>query len=164
MKKVALVVGMMLLLPMAARAQKNEIFLGYSLNRFDAKPSDVYFGGWEASYTYKFTSYVGITGDVDGDYGSVYSSRTNYHSYLGGLTFYLPLRKFTPYAHGLVGGSHLSMQSVVSGCTSYTFGGGVDYTITRHVAARLFQYDYLRTHFTQTSSDGRISFGIVFHF
>jgi outer membrane protein OmpA-like peptidoglycan-associated protein/chitodextrinase len=91
----------------------------------------------------------------------------------------------TPFIQALFGGVHASGVTL-SGCSgigcsplpsenafTMTAGGGLDISVTRHVAVRAFQAEYLMTRFADRSSsagqtarqnDVRLSAGIVFRF
>jgi hypothetical protein len=163
MRKAALLVGIFLLVPLAAHAQKNEIFAGYSFMRMEAAPSNIVIGGWEGSYTYKLSDYFGITGDASGHYGSLFNTRFNFHSYYAGAQVSLPLR-FSPFVHFMVGDTRLSFQNLVTNKLSVAIGGGVDYRASSSFYVRLVQVDYLTGEHTQTTPESRISTGIILRF
>lgn len=166
MRKAALLVGIFLLVPLAAQAQKNEIFAGYSFQVMEAHPSGfAVINGWEGSYTYKVSSYFGITADASGDYGTVVNSRMNFHSYLFGPQVQISLsRHFAPFAHALFGVSRESFQSFTTNKFSFADGGGVDYRISESFSIRLIQADFITGNFTQSSPESRFSTGIVLRF
>jgi opacity protein-like surface antigen len=167
MRKLALLVGILLCVPLAARAQtnNNEVFAGYSFMPMDAFPprSGPVISGWEGSYTFKLSDYFGLTGDTSGHYGSINNARLNFHSYYGGAQVSLPLR-FSPFVHVMLGDTRLSFQSIVTNKFSVAMGGGVDYRASPSVSFRLVQVDYLSGLHTQATPDSRISMGIVFRF
>src|SRR5579864_1956761 len=135
MRKAALLLGLFLLVPLTARAQKNEIFAGYSFQVMEARPSGfALINGWEGSYTYKFSEFLGISGDVSGDYGTVLNSRMNFHSYLIGPQIQLPLpRNFTPFVDARFGWSRLSFQGLLTRKFTFNAGGGMDYKVTKNI-------------------------------
>lgn len=166
MRKAALLVGMFLLVPLAAHAQKNELFVGYSFMRMEAHPSSMNFiGGWEGSYTYQPWTYLGFTGDVSGDYGTVLNSRMNFHSYLFGPQVQIPLpHNLSPLVHVLFGVSRESLQGIISHKFSSSVGGGLDYRALDHISFRLIEADFITGNFTQSSPESRFSTGVVFRF
>lgn len=163
MRKAALLVGIFLLVPLAAHAQKNEFFAGYSSMRMEAAPSNIFINGWEASYTRLFSQYFGIRGDTSGHYGSSGGSHFNFHSYYGGVQFRLPLR-FSPFVHTMLGDTRLSFQGRVTNKISLADGGGLDYRASDSFYVRLIQFDYLSGLHTQISPEFRASTGIVIRF
>jgi peptidoglycan-associated lipoprotein len=81
--------------------------------------------------------------------------------------------RFTPYAQLLLGASHASGslapgQFGPASSTAFAMaaGGGIDFTVTRHLALRLAQTDYLLTLFPNQTNDRqnnfRVSTGVVF--
>ena len=94
---------------------------------------------------------------------------------VGGRYSLRRLRRFTPYAQLLLGASHasgsLAPDKIALG-TSTAFaraaGGGLDFTLTHHLAVRLVQTDYLLTLLPNQTNDRqnnfRVSTGAVFRF
>jgi peptidoglycan-associated lipoprotein len=173
------------------------IFGGYSYLRNDSNG----FNGWEGQGTFNFNRYLGVTADVSGASltpfsfsGLGFSAGTYQHlnSYLFGPTVTTNLGRSAVFAHALFGEARSSLGAGVdipiiggisAGLTSanafaMAFGGGIDIGLTRHLAIRAVQVDYLRTQFSATdalttglsSSLGnwqnsfRYSTGIVFRF
>jgi len=165
MKKIAFLLVLILCVPLAAQAQRRkfEAFLGYSLQHVEGMPSNANLNGWEGSLTYKLTPFLGITGDTTANYGTLTNSSINFHSYLAGVQASLP-RRFTPFVHVLAGISRSSVFGNVSHTFSMAIGGGVDYRATHFISIRLIQADELTGATKQTSSDVRISTGIVLRF
>jgi hypothetical protein len=166
MRRAALLVGVFLLVPLTAHAQKNEIFAGYSFQVMEARPSGfAVINGWEGSYTYKLSDFFGITADASGDYGTVVNSRMNFHSYLAGPQVQIPLaRHFAPFVHALFGASRESFQGFITKKFSFADGGGLDYRASESFSVRLIQVDFITGNFTQSSPESRFSTGIVFRF
>jgi len=173
------------------------IFGGYSYLRNNSNG----FGGWEGQGTFNFNRYLGVTGDVSGvsvtpfGFSALGFSAGTYqrlNNYLFGPTITANLGRSAVFVHALFGEAHSSLGAGVSipivggistGITStnafaMAFGGGIDIGLTRHLAIRAVQVDYLRTQFNATdalttglsSSLGnrqnsfRYSSGIVFRF
>lgn len=166
MRKAVLFMGVFLLLPLGAQAQKNEIFAGYSFERMEAHPSSMNFiNGWEGSYTYNWTTFLGFTGDFSGDYGTVLNSRMNFHSYLIGPQVRIPLpRHFSPFVHALFGWSRESFQGIITRKSTSSVGGGMDFRVSQGFSFRLIQADFITGNFTQSSPESRFSTGIVLRF
>ena len=173
------------------------IFGGYSYLRNSSNG----FGGWEGQGTFNFNRYLGVTADVSGTsvtpfgFSALGFSAGTYqrlNNYLFGPTITANLGRSAVFVHALFGEAHSSLGAGVSvpiiggistGLTSanafaMAFGGGIDIGLTRHLAIRGVQVDYVRTQFNATdalttglsSSLGnrqnsfRYSSGIVFRF
>lgn len=152
------------------------VFFGYSYNRADTGSNNRgNLNGWEGSVEGKFLPFVGIVGDVSAQYGTlqipdVVSSSTRIQSYLVGPRVSFPIGKFRPFAHILIGASHLHETSggVLPSNSETDFadavGGGIDYHLIPRVAWRV-QVDDLQTRFRgDRQDDTRISTGPVVHF
>ena len=173
------------------------VFGGYSYLRNNTNG----FNGWEAQGTFNFNRYLGVTADVSGasltpfSFSALGFSASTYqhlNNYLFGPTVTASLGRSAVFAHALFGEAHSSLGAgvgipIIGGISSditsanafaMAFGGGIDIGLTRHLAIRAVQVDYLRTQFNATdalttglsSSLGnrqnsfRYSTGIVFRF
>lgn len=117
--------------------------------------------------------------------GGVVSARGNLFTLMVGPRLSFRYSRFTPFVQGLFGMDRDGKVTLSNcsgfGCTplpeasSYTFavGGGLDITLTRHLALRLFQLEYVPTRFPDPTSsagtlewqgDMRVSTGLVFRF
>jgi opacity protein-like surface antigen len=177
-----LVAAILLLLSLSAVAQTTdrfEVFGGYSYfggsytaeEIFPTNPS-----GWNVSATGKLKRWIGITADFSGYSQSNSADSANAYNFLFGPTVSLPFHRFTPFAHFLLGDSHVSPSSSPFLTSNNSFalavGGGLDYTVINHIALR-FQIDRLHNGFTTSDNQlqyrvdhnfPRISTGIVFRF
>lgn len=140
---------------------KGDVFFGYSYNNADfnaAGRSNL--NGWEGSLEGKFAPWVGVVADLSGHYGS----GASVHNVIFGPRISVPIGKFTPFAHVLVGVGHISDGSVSNTSFSDAFGGGIDYRMIHGLGWR-FQLDALQTRFfSATQDDVRFSTGIVLRF
>jgi opacity protein-like surface antigen len=180
---------------------KVELFLGYSYlrgvptrspgNRMDS------LNGGSANIAFNLNRYLGIVADVGGynateiqitsaganSAGVSDASGTAFTFMAGPRLSWRKHDRITPFAQVLVGGIHAS-EVTLSNCNgplctplpsenslALTAGGGVDLKISRHVALRLVQAEYLMTDFAdlstgerQTQNDIRLSSGLVFGF
>lgn len=173
------------------------IFGGYSYLRNNSNG----FNGWEGQGTFNFNRYLGVTADVSGasltpfSFSALgFSAGTYQHlnNYLFGPTVTASVGRSAVFAHALFGEARSSLGAGVSvpiiggistGLTSanafaMAFGGGIDIGLTRHLAIRAVQVDYLRSHFNTTDAlttglssnlgnwqnSFRYSTGIVFRF
>jgi|SRR5580700_884708 outer membrane protein OmpA-like peptidoglycan-associated protein/opacity protein-like surface antigen len=181
---------------------KVEWFLGYSFWR--AMPTSSsnrmgYLHGGSTSVAYNFNRYLGLVADFGGFDNSrltllgptgsetVNSNGSAYTYVFGPRLSYRRYERITPFAQALFGGVHASSVNI-SGCTGSSsctplgsdnafatmLGAGFDLKISRHIAWRVFQGEFLLTHFKDPFSANpdergwqknvRFSTGIVFRF
>ena len=128
------------------------------------------FNGWEGQGTFNFNRYLGVTADVSGSSLSPFSfsflgasagTYQHLNNYLFGPTVAGQFGRSAIFAHALFGEAHSSLGAGLSvpiigglstGLTSanafaMAFGGGIDIGLTRHLAIRAVQVDYIRTQF-----------------
>jgi hypothetical protein len=104
--------------------------------------------------------FVGIVADFSGHYGV----GDSVHNVIFGPQLSVPVGKFTPFVHALVGIGHISGNSVSDTSFSDALGAGLDYRLIHGLAWR-FQGDALQTRFFgQRQDDVRISTGVVLRF
>jgi outer membrane protein OmpA-like peptidoglycan-associated protein/opacity protein-like surface antigen len=178
---------------------KVELFLGYSHVRAapmgNAGNRLVYLHGGSTSVAFNVNRYLGLVADFGGFHanefgpnapptGGVVKASGDVVTYMFGprLSF---RHKVTPFVQALFGGVYASPVTLPGcsgfGCTplpsenalALAAGGGLDITLSRHVALRLFQAEYLMTRFADRSTsvgqtarqtDLRLSVGLVFRF
>lgn len=107
------------------------------------------------------------------------NSDTSVHTFLAGPRFsYRKKEKITPFAHALFGASRSHTETeVILDNGSRTFfsgnntsfaaalGGGLDIELSKNIALRVIQADYLLTRsFGFNANNARVSTGIVFRF
>lgn len=164
MRKLVLVLALVAIAPCAARAQKIQIFGGYSYLHLDNPAGKANLNGWELSGTVK-GRWLGLTADFSGDYGSPFGPSTSLHTFLFGPQLSIPFPVFSPFVHALVGGARLSSGGLSQTALTTAVGGGVDAHIAPFFSYRIFQVDYLATRFgSGTQNNIRVSTGLVFHF
>lgn len=170
----------------AAHAQegptKIDVFAGYSYLR--ARPStssadDFSLNGGSASVAYNVNNWLSGVADFGGYHtGSILGTGTDgtLSTYLFGPRFSdRHFGRFTPFGEVLFGVAHASANVVGASSQNafaMTVGGGVDYTVSRHLAIRPIKVDYLLTRFaelgtgngTQSQNNLRASAGVVFRF
>ena len=180
---------------------KVEWFLGYSFWR--AMPTATsnrmgYLHGGSTSVAYNFNRYLGLVADFGGydnnkltllspSGDQTFDADGSAYTYLFGPRLsYRMHERFTPFVQALFGAAHASSVTI-SGCGAganctplgsenafaMTAGGGLDITLHRHIALRLFQAEYLMTRFKDSSvlagqtgrqNNVRLSTGIVLRF
>ena len=174
-----------------AQLPGGNIFFGYTYSGGDvfANSSGLQgshstnFNGWELSGEGKFLPWIGLVGDLSAHYGShdVVACSTSAPpscasvnmdgkrvSFMVGPRVSVPVGRFTPFAHAMVGISHQSDHGsgLSNSDTSLitAIGGGIDYKLIPAVAWRL-QGDELHTRLFGSAQDHfRFSTGIVVRF
>lgn len=157
-----------------------DIFGGYS----HVGNYSVGMNGWIGSATWRIGQWLGVEGDVSGDYGSKStglpsgvlptlpsSFGSRMHSFnFGPAAYYFPKTssKYDAFGHLLFGDSHTNVNAAGFGNGSNSFswilGGGADYNFRPNWAGRA-QLDYLRTNFfNHGGGHGRIALGLVYKF
>ena len=139
--------------------------------------------GWMGSANWHVYRWLGVEGDVSGDYGSKglgsvamllpnvpNSIGSRMHSFDFGPsgTYHSPGGKYNGFGHLLFGFSHTNVNAAGVGegdtAFSWVLGGGADYNITPVWAAR-FQLDLLHTDFFNSGQNhGRVGLGVVYRF
>ena len=173
MRKVAFLLGLMLLLSIAAAAQgtpRVEVFGGYSHLLADLGNSSFNLNGFHVSGAENLNSWFGGVLDFSSHYGTHAGVNVNTQSIMYGPRFaYRKSRLITPSAHALFGAVHgseglygISMPDTHFGLA---LGGAVDVRVSDRVAFRVVQADYLMTRFLNLRQDNvRVSTGLVFRF
>jgi opacity protein-like surface antigen len=178
MRKLFILFGFALLVSSVAQAQETrgmEISGQYQYVRIypgQGAPSSSCQGAG-GTFAVNMNSWLGLVGDVGGCRVTGLPSGTSSHeiNYLFGprLT-YRTHGRLTPYAQVLFGGerataSATGVPSVSTNAFAMTFGGGADVQLTRHLAFRAIQFEYLYTHFGGAKQNNlRIQSGLVYHF
>ncbi len=167
-----------------AHAQDNskvDIFAGYSYLRFNpstAGVSSFSTNGGSASISYNATHWLSGVADFGAYHsGNILNSGADgtLSTYLfGPRVSYRHYERITPFAQVLFGVAHASASIAGASASDNAFamsvGGGVDVGISRHLAVRPVQLDYLLTRFNegangaQSQNNLRVSTGVVFRF
>jgi hypothetical protein len=153
----------LLLLSTAGFAQvptSGNVFLGYSYDRANFSGGGVNLNGWNGALEGKVAPFFGIVADISGQYGSGISQ----HNVLFGPRVSTSLGRIRPFAHLLIGVSHISGGGDSDTSFGDAIGGGIDYKLIKIIGWR-FQGDLLQTRFfDDTQNDFRFSTGVVVHF
>lgn len=134
--------------------------------------------GGSGSFEYNINRYLGVVADVGGYANTKSGVEDTLLTYMFGPRLNLRRNRFNPYVQTLFGGGYAWSGPSNNNQNAFTFavGGGLDYTVTRHIAIKPVQVEYLRNEFNSaklgdsTSSFGnhqngvRYSAGIVFRF
>lgn len=189
MPRLMLPLGLLLLLPLPARAQDTprvEIFGGFSFSNVKLGEERVNARGWHAMIAVNSRySWLEFEADVSGHYGSLDGARTATHVAMAGMRSSIRRGRLTGFVHSLYGVSFghppviaLNEFDPRPQRVWFTFtpgGGGLDIGLSKRIAVRLFQFDvifhsnapeYLQT-FPQTgysTMQFRLSSGVVLRF
>lgn len=195
MRKIAGILFGIFTIAGVAQAQiptSGNIFFGYSYSGGDVFLHDgvevqsashsASLNGWQASLEGKFLPWVGIVLDGAVDYGShslaacgfilppcrIVNMDGRRYTLMVGPQVSVPVGKFTPFAHALFGGAHMSNSGggLSSSDTSFAtaIGGGLDYKLIKGLALR-FQGDELHTSlYNGTQNHLRLGVGIDVRF
>lgn len=151
---------------------KATVFGGFSLLRNGGNTPK----GWDGQATFNFTRFLGITADIAGNYrpiasfsplpGVSASVNQSLYTFLFGPTVTGNFGRSAIFAHALFGAARAGSSAGVSlpiiggvstglnNATAFAmaFGAGVDIGLTRHIAIRALQLDYIRTNFSATDA------------
>jgi hypothetical protein len=175
----------------AQEAPRVEVFGGYSFARADLAGASANLHGLAGSVTYNFDNFLGVKADFSGHTGSKtifvpadpagtvpFDLRPSDFTFLFGPQMtYRKKQTIIPFGHVLLGGVNPINASQTGTSTSVTFvdgsdtgfglafGGGLDVKLSKRVALRIVQADYLLA-FTEgdTQNNIRLSTGLVFRF
>jgi hypothetical protein len=167
----------MMILGVSALAQdfpQGELFGGYSYNRSDGAN----FNGWGASITENVNSYFGIKGDFSGHYLTKSANGYKVENWLHTVAVgpQLSMRNseaFSGFFHTLIGATNRRLKSTPAAAPesdSHTvfaliFGGGLDVRISKGVALRVLQVDYMLNRYQgETLNNFRFAAGFVYRF
>lgn len=163
----AVLVFTLSLLATAQDAPKAEVFGGFSYLHIDTSGFsgvEANHYGWTAAATFNANRWFGIKADLSGHYKEV-APATSFNSFTAVFGPQLTYRaqKASPFVHALFGLNHVSIAGVGDSAFAAALGGGLDVDVTKNVAFRLAQVDYLMTrHLGTTQNNVRVSTGIVF--
>ena len=155
------------------------VFFGYSYAHGEIAGRQPGMSGWDGQLEGKFIKWFGIVADIGAQYGSVVNPQlcsipcpNPSHRFTGsrytvmfGPRLSLPISKYTPFFHVLLGAAHTSDSASLSDTSfSDAIGGGLDYRIIPALAAR-FQLDELQTRFYGGHQNhARLGLGLVIRF
>jgi len=175
-----------------------EVFAGYSYLRFSPTIGGLSgrdFNGGGGAVQLNFLKVLGVKADVMGYgattftrtvNGTTFSSTGNMFTYMFGPVFRIPLWRVKPFGEVLFGASHtdayanLANAIIAGGGTvsrvqnqhpfTMAVGGGLDITVTHHVAIRPGEFDYVLSRYSNplTSTNNQNNFrycgGVIFKF
>lgn len=179
MRTLLLASGVVFLVSVSLPAQdvpKAEVSGGFSVLRtVELSAFNLY--GWNASVAGNVNPWFGLVGDFSGNYASprsgIFGSAgvdVKAHTFLFGPRFsYRGGGRMTMFSHALFGAAHGSAGAFGDSASDSSFamalGGGFDARLTKAVAWRVFQADYLMTRFgSHRQNNVRLVTGIVLRF
>ena len=181
MKKLLGLVALLTLSTLPALAQsegypKFEVGGGFMYRNYDLQESPRQNEpGWFLTADYNFANWLGLDLDIDEGFVAANSVSFQFHhfTFMAGPQVYpLGHRKLTPFAHALFGDSSefFSAQDEFPAFSDNRFaweiGGGVDWSVTHHIAVRLGEFDFEQTHNFGNPVQNNFKYkgGVVFRF
>ena len=147
---------------MAADYPSSELFLGF---RYMNIARELNGFGWGGSYAYNFSGHFGLVGEVGGVYGSGNGRTFTLHDFLVGPRVTARGNPLNLFVHTLVGGGVATASGVGAGSGfMFALGGGFDYDLSKSLAIRLVQVDYVGLTGGGLVNSIRAQTGIVFKF
>jgi len=146
-----------------------QLGVGAEFFRFQSGPLNASMVGLNTTLTYYTNSWFGLEGDVSTAFspGTVYSGEhVKFFGGSGGFRIGGRRARWEPWAHALVGGSHLQPQTAAGGRNALMAqaGLGVDYRIDSRLSLR-GSLDWVYTnYFNQSQNSFQAVGGVVFHF
>jgi hypothetical protein len=145
-----------------------QLGLGVAWERFRSSIFNASEIGVNSSVAYFTNDWFGIEGGVSAMFApSIYDNDpVRIVNYVVGPKIAWRQRRWEPWAHVMVGGSHEQPQTVASGRNGFAIqaGGGADFRWNPRLSFRL-DADYLRNNFFKESQNNfLLGGGIVFHF
>jgi len=141
----------------------------YSISGGVASHDSYNLSGGGGQLAYNFNKWFGVAGDLAGYALTSGTVQPAAMSYLAGPRFTLRRRKASPFVQTLFGGVLSNDGITNAGLTSVfgmSAGGGLDFRVSRHVALRPVQAEYLLTKFPDGANNRQNSFryssGVVF--
>jgi len=145
-----------------------QLGLGVEFLRFRSSVLDASIVGVNTTISYYTNSWFALEGQLITAFGPPPSDNNHvkYFQGAGGIRIGGRRARFEPWAHVLVGGSHLQPQTAAGSrnALSATGGGGLDYRVNSRLSLRA-EVDYVYTGFwSQTQNNFQATAGVVFHF
>lgn len=145
-----------------------QLGIGATWERFRSKVFNASAVGVNTSVAYFTNDWFGIEGDITATYAPEIFQKEHVKliNYVGGPKIAWRQRRWEPWVHVLVGGSHEQPQTAGNSKSAFAaqFGGGADFRWNPRLSFRLGA-DYLHTNFFKSSQNNfLLGGGIVFHF
>ena len=127
--------------------------------------------GWEVTPVFKPSRVFGLAADITDEFGGTNGATVHLQTYLLGPQITIPGKKFSPFAHVLLGlgretiGGNNTVPPDSAIAIAWAVGGGLDVRLNHLLSIRAVQFDYMGTRFYgDMESRPRISAGVVIHF
>jgi hypothetical protein len=147
-----------------------DLALGYEFFHFHSAPFSANLNGLHTDLTYNVNNWFGIEGSLVSAFGgSVFSgeiAKSVLYTAGGRVSAGPSRRRWTPWAHVLIGGIHMFPQVAHEGRNGFALqlGGGADWAYTSRIAFRA-EGDYVRTMLYSSSQNNfQLGIGAVVHF
>jgi hypothetical protein len=147
-----------------------ELFGGYSYQRVNsAFGSGTGLNGWAADMQTNVKRSFSLATAFSGAYGNQLGAHLQLYTFLAGPRLVHRTKRANMFIHALMGGARMNARAAGVGDNSTAFstalGGGMDVRLTRRMAMRVFQTDYMLTRLGgNTQHNFRLSSGIVIRF
>lgn len=146
-----------------------QLGVGLEYLHFQSSAFDSNMLGLNTTVTYYTNSWFAVEGNVVTAFGpTVYNSNdhTKFFGGAGGIRVGGRRARWEPWAHALVGGSHLQVQTAEGGRNALMMqaGGGVDFRVHSRLSLRGEADWVYNTFFSQTQNSVQVVAGVVFHF
>jgi hypothetical protein len=179
MKQVAFGLGILLISGIVASAQEStpaiEIGANYSWFHVNSYNNGYHrtLNGGSGYFEYNLNKVVGLVGDFGGYANTNIGVDHRVFSYMFGPRFNWRHSRLTPYVQFLFGGAYAWDSAVGISTTQNGFasaaGGGLDFRLTRHIAFKPIQVEYVATQLpnavtnvNRNQNNIRYSAGVVF--
>jgi opacity protein-like surface antigen len=190
MRKLFLLLSAMVLCALPVQAQDTtpqlEVFGGFSYANTEASfASRDSFHGWGVSAAGNLNRYLGLVVDFSGQYGDQGLAESSLHTFMAGPRVSYRRERFTVFGHVLAGGARHKEEirfipftrppfptpvfpvdlSFSETGFSIAAGGGIDVVVSKHLALRVVQIDYMPVRIRgDWRQNGRGQAGLVFRF
>ena len=148
-----------------------DLAVGYEYVHFDSKPFSANLSGIHTSIAYSLTEWFALEGSLVSAFGGDVFQPGEMARYVlatgGGRIFWnRQPHRFSPWAHVLVGVTHMNPQVANSGKNGFALqaGGGVDWFLNPRLSFR-GEADYVHTQlYSDTQHNYQAGVGVVLHF
>jgi opacity protein-like surface antigen len=166
-------------IPASAQDNRADVFLGASFTHNGTLPhsfkgalgaleSDANIGGGVAELSVNVNRWFGLASDLNFSHNGT----QNQFLFMGGPELSGRFKNNRIFAHALVGGAYqvqklkgFHLTALADSSFAYAMGGGLDIGVSKRVAIRLPQVDYIYTEaFSGAENNIRASAGVVFRF
>ena len=146
----------------AADYPTSELYVGLRYTNIDGRLNGF---GWGGSYAYNLTGNFGLAAELGGVYGSKNGRTFTLHDILVGPRVTARGERVNLFAHVLIGAG-VATATGLGSASGFEFagGGGLDYNLSKGLALRLAQIDYVGLTGGGTVNSVRAQTGLVWRF